>query len=129
MKHKPVRFLTPHFPKDKIDEEVEREDKMVRWADSLYLNTMRMTAAASLVECGTLEKAASLLEAAGFRVPAGFFPEEEEDEFFDLGDEGALRRYVEMDEEGIRTARASIGFYLAGAGQSMDPVEDHIKRG
>ncbi len=26
MEHKQVRFLTPNFPKDKIDEEVERED-------------------------------------------------------------------------------------------------------
>jgi hypothetical protein len=126
MQHKQVRCLTPHFPKDAINEEVKREDKMVRWADSLYLNTMRMAAAASLAECGTLEKAASLLEEAGFKVPGGFFPEEVEDEILSLDEEAALQRYVECDEEGIRAARASIGFYLAGNGQSMDAAKDYL---
>ncbi len=121
MEHKRVRFLTPNFPKDKIDEEVEREDKMVRWADSLYLNTVRMTAAAVLAESGTLEKAASLLETVGFRVPAGILPD---DESYGLADDEALRAYVESDEEGIRRAYESIGFFLAGTGQSMDPKED-----
>ncbi len=121
MEHKQVRFLTPHFPKDKIDQEVEREDKMVRWADSLYLNTMRMTAAATLPESGTLEKAASLLDTVGFRVPVGILPD---DESYGLADEEALRAYVERDEEGIRRAYESIGFFLAGTGQSMDPKED-----
>ncbi len=102
IEHKRVRFLTPHFPKEKINEEVKREDKMVRWADSLYLNTARMTAAASLAECGTLEKAASLLETVGFRVPPGLSPEEEQGDFLDLDEEEALQRYVERDEEGIR---------------------------
>ena len=124
MEHKQVRFLTPHFPKDKIDQEVEREDKMVRWADSLYLNTVRMTVAAVLAESGTLEKAASLLETVGFRVPAGVLPD---DEFYDLGDEEALQAYVERDEEGIRRAHRSIGFYLAGTGRSMDPKEDFLQ--
>lgn len=127
IEHKPVRFLTPHFPKDKINEEVVREDKVVRWADSLYLNTMRMTAAASLAHFGTLEKAASLLEEAGFKVPGGFFSEEVGDEFFSLDEIEALQRYVEQDEEGIRTARASVGFHLAAAGQSMDPAEDYLQ--
>ncbi len=127
MEHKPVRFLTPHFPKDRITEEVEREDKMVRWADSLYLNTVRMVAAACLAENGTLEKAASLLETAGFKAPSGMLPNEEEDELLVLDDEEALQRYVELDEEGIRKARASIGFYLAAQGQSMDPAEDYLQ--
>ena len=124
MEHKPVRFLTPHFPKDKITEEVMREDKVVAWADAFYLNAMRMTAAASLAQWGSLEKAASLLDAVGFRVPGGVLSE---DEYFDLDDEAALRAYVERDEEGIRRAFGSIGFYLAGSGQSMDPREEHIK--
>jgi hypothetical protein len=128
MQHKQVRYLTRYDWRDAAAEEVKREDRIVRWADSFYLNSMRMTAAASLAECGTLEKAASLLENVGFKVPAGFFPEDEEDEFWSLDEEEALRRYVERDEEGIRTACASIGFYLAASGQSMDPAEDYLQQ-
>jgi hypothetical protein len=128
VQHKQVRYLTRYDSRDAATEELKREDHMVRWADSFYLNSMRMAAAASLAECGTLEKAASLLENVGFKVPAGFFPEEEEDEFWSLDEEEALRRYVERDEEGIRAAHASIGCYLAKTGRSMDPVEDYLKQ-
>jgi hypothetical protein len=124
MEHKQVRFLHPHFPKDKINEEVEREDKLVRWADAFYLNAMRMTAAATLVECDSLEKAASLLETVGFRVPAGVLSE---DDYFDLDDESALRAYVEKDEEGIRRAYESIGFHLAGSGQLLDKAGKYLR--
>lgn len=127
IEHKRVRYLHPHFPEDKIDDEVKREDKMVRWCDSLYLNSMRMAAASSLAGFGSLEKAASLLEESGWSVPAGFLSDEEEDEFGWGSDPSALRRYVEKDEEGIRHARNSIGFHLAGNGQSMDPKDDFLE--
>lgn len=127
MQHTSVRFLHPNFPEDRVDDEVLREDKMVRWADSFYLNSVRMVAAASLAESGSLEKAASLLECSGWSVPAGFLTDDEEDEFGWGGEPSALQAYVEKDEEGIRKARDSIGFYLAGTGQSMDPRDEFIE--
>lgn len=79
MNHEQVRvIMNPNA--GEIPPEVAREDKLVRWADALYLNAMRIAAAGVLEDQGSLQKAASVLWWAGFGVPAGYFPEDREDE-------------------------------------------------
>lgn len=125
MEHKPMQ-VEAIFPgaNSGIPQEVKDEEgRAVDWAKRFYLDAMRITAAASWRREGALEKAASFLWWAGFRVPYGFLPEEEED----LEDEEALQRYVELDEDGIKRAYESIGLLLAAKGQLIDDVRNYIK--
>lgn len=126
IEHKQMRvILNPSRSKAEIPPDVEREQRTIDWAEALYLSAMRL-AAGVLVEDDSLEKAARALCWAGFEVPAGYFPPDEEDEFADPGSKKALRAFVERDEENIRRAFGSIGFYLAGTGALMDPKEKYL---
>lgn len=118
-----------------IPPDVEREDKLVRWADQLHNNVMIITAAGVLAEQGSLDKAASVLWWAGFAVPAGYFPDGHEGEDLDPDEEKALRLWVEQEAERIKEAIQTAGFYLASTGKLMDdpaaflpipePPDDH----
>ncbi len=124
MEHKELRVILNR--NTEIPPDVEREQRTIDWASALYLNAMRIAAAAALVENDSLEKAASLLWWAGFAVPGGYFSGDEEDALPSLDTEEALRAWVEKDEEHIRRAFGSVGFYLAGTGALMNPKEMYI---
>ena len=102
-----------------IPPEVEREDKLIRWADCVYNNTMLITAASVLAEQGSLDKVASILWWAGFVVPPRYFPERHEGEDLDPDEEAALRLWVEGEAERIEEAIQTAGFYLAVTGKLM----------
>jgi hypothetical protein len=119
MEHRQLRVILNRNAE--IPEDVRREGHTIDWASALYLNAMRIAAAGALVERDSLEKAASLLWWAGFTVPPGYFSEDAADELEGLDDEKTLRAWVERDEENIRRAFESIGFYLAGTGALMEP--------
>lgn len=42
-----------------------------------------------------------------------------------LDSEEALRAWVEAEADNIEKARCSVGFYMAGWGKLLDPVERH----
>ena len=118
IRHEQVRVVLDR--KAKIPPDVERENKMVNWAEALYENAMLIAAAGVLAEEGSLEKAASVLWWAGFEVPAGYFPDDHEGALLDRGDEEALRLWVQQEAGRIEGALRTAGFYLAGTGQLMD---------
>lgn len=116
---------------DQLTDEVRHDAKVLAWVDSFYLNAMRITAAGVLKVEGSLDKAANALWYAGYKLPAGYFDDEElaftgEDGHayeYDPMDEEALQLYVEKDRENIEKAAESIGFRLAMTGQLMDQTE------
>ena len=124
MEHKQLRVVLN--PKAETPPDVEREQRAIEWASTLYLNTMRLAAAGALLENDSLDKAASLLWWAGFEVPSGYFSEDEEDDLLDRGSEEALRVWVERDDPNIHRAFESVGFYLAGIGALMDSKEKYL---
>jgi hypothetical protein len=125
MDHKQVRVVMERGAE--VPPDVEREDKVVRWADALYANSMRIAAAGVLQAEGSLEKAASVLWWAGFGVPAGYFPEGHEGEDLSLCDEEALRLWVEGEAERIKNVTETIGFYLAGTGKLLDKADEYLR--
>jgi len=125
MNHEQVRVIL-NSEAGEIPEEVAHEDKLVRWADALYLNAMRIAAAGVLEDRGSLEKAASVVWWAGFAAPPGHFSEDKEDELSPLDGEEALRAWVEAEASNIEEALSGIGFYMAGHGKMADPIERRL---
>ena len=89
--HKEVRVILS--PETDPPEDVKQENELVDWADSSYRSAMWITAAGVLAKTRSLATAASVLWWAGFRVPAGYFTDEDEDEHGGLWgeDEEAFR--------------------------------------
>jgi len=123
IKHKPARVVLNQNPGREMSPEVEREDKLVRWASALYENAMHIAAAGVLAQEGSLGKAASALWWAGFAVPPGYFPDGHEGEYLDGGDEEALRLWVEGEAERIGGVVDTWGFYLAATGRLLDKTD------
>ncbi|MDP8951864.1 MAG: hypothetical protein M3N18_06455 [Actinomycetota bacterium] len=121
IKHEQVRVVLDR--KARVPPDVERENKMANWAETLYKNAMLIAAAGVLAEEGSLEKAASVLWWAGFEVPAGYFPDGHEGALLARGDEEALRLWVQQEADRIEGANRTAGFYLAGTGQLMDDAQ------
>jgi hypothetical protein len=105
--------------------EVKQEDAMVAWACSSYRSTMWIMAAGILAKTKSLDTAASVLWWAGFRVPAGYFTDEEEDAHsFTAEDEEALQLWVERERENIERTIQSKGFYLFATGRLLEELEE-----
>jgi hypothetical protein len=121
--HAEVRFILD--PKASIPSDVERENKTMDWAEGLYKQSMLIAAAGVLVSQGSLEKVASVLWWAGFRVPYGYFPDDE-GESLDRDDEEALRLWVEREAESIEGAVRTVGLYLAGRGMLLDDAKSSV---
>lgn len=107
-------------------EDAQEGNKLVNWACSSYRSAMWITAAVLvLAKTGSLDTAASVLWWAGFQAPAGYFSDEDEDEHGDLSgfSEKALQLWVEGEEENIRRATRSKGFYLFATGRLLDEAD------
>jgi hypothetical protein len=128
IEHKHVRFI--FNPQGEIPPDVQQENELVRWAESLYAYSMCVVAAGVLKSEGSLDKAASVLEESGFHVPYGYierhYGEEVADEVAD-DDEAELRLWVENEAERIAgQAVESVGFYLAVQGKLTEKADKYL---
>lgn len=121
IEHREARVILSREALDNAPPDVKQEDSLVDWACSSYRSAMWVTAAGVLAKTGSLDTAASVLWWAGFRVPAGYFTDEEEDAHgFGSEDEEALRPWVEREQENIERTMQSKGFYLFATGRLLD---------
>ena len=105
----------------------EKTGGVVEWAESLYINAMRIAAAGVLKSEGSLENAASVLEDAGFRVPYGYIMRHygEQTDIETEGDHTArLSLWVAAESGRIVHVMESIGFRLAATGHLLDKAAD-----
>lgn len=119
IEHERARMIIRRTEK-KPPPDVVRENRLVDWAEALRENAMLIAAAGVLAAEGDLRKAASVLEWAGFGVPAGYFSEGDEGYDYFPNDEEALRLWVEGEAGRIEGALAIEGFRLAATGGLMD---------
>ncbi len=123
MEHKDVRIILGREKAAQAPPDVKREGKLLDWSQALYLNSMRIAAAGVLASEGSLEKAASVLWWAGFKVPSGYFPEDHPANDYTSHDETPIRMWVEAEAENIERVISSKGFHLATTGQLLDEEE------
>lgn len=123
IEHRNVRVILNPEKAAQAPPDVKQEGKLIDWAEALRENAMLIAAAGVLASEGSLEKAASVLEWAGFGVPAGYFPEGHEGYDYFPNDEEALRLWVEGEAERIEGVIGTAGFHLAATGTLMDEVE------
>jgi hypothetical protein len=94
--------------------EPTRDDEALAWLDNHYLNSLRIAAAAASLSLGTPEKTANLLWLTGYKVPAGYF-DEDDPEYLDaaMDEETELRRWLERDQEVILRISETEAFRLS----------------
>jgi hypothetical protein len=128
IEHKQVRVI--FNPQGEIPSDVQQENELIRWAESLYAYSMCVVAAGVLKSEGSLDKAASVLEESGFHAPYGYierhYGEEVWDEVVD-DDTAELQLWVENEAERIAgQAAESVGYYLAVQGKLTEKADKYL---
>ena len=112
--HKEVRIILQTQAVENAPEDVLMENRAVHRADQVYEEAMLQAASAVHLETKKFDWIASALWWAGWRVPPGYFTDDEDDAF-DFDEQAKLRRWVERELDAIGgRSYAAIRPLLAG---------------
>ena len=104
--------------------ELDKDDaKLLRWLEFYQIAALVIAAAAVRRLHGSLDKVANTLWWADLHVPPELVLKDDE-EIDDVGEEEALRRFVEMHADNIERATRSQGLYLAATGKLLQELSE-----
>src|SRR5215207_8558842 len=116
--HKEVRSISVWG--ENVPPDVVHEDKVIQWTDSLYEVALRIAAAGAFRALGSFERVASALLYTDWRVPDGYFDDDEEE--LDGDPDAMMRRWVEREQVRIRAAVKTLGAELAFRGRLTESL-------